>query len=195
MGPTWGPPGSCRPQMGLMLAPWTLLSGVSRTRQHVEPTPLSPMVHIVSQPLNKQCSSEVGRSSIRRFLINLFTEITPYTLKNTAFRAKLYQLLTLLSTFYALIKESSVNKMLLIGVNKGVHLTPVFRVYMVAWRLHDILYKWEVQWNLSVTTTPIIKFITSDLFSNVFIMNTEGANLLLLTISAFWSSSRWPLST
>ena len=26
MGPTWGPPGSCRPQMGPMLAPWTLLS-------------------------------------------------------------------------------------------------------------------------------------------------------------------------
>ena len=28
MGPTWGPPGSCRPQMGPMLAPWTLLPGV-----------------------------------------------------------------------------------------------------------------------------------------------------------------------
>ena len=28
MGPTWGPPGSCRPQMGLTLAPWTLLSGL-----------------------------------------------------------------------------------------------------------------------------------------------------------------------
>ena len=27
MGPTWGPPGSCRPQMGPMLAPWTLISG------------------------------------------------------------------------------------------------------------------------------------------------------------------------
>ena len=27
MGPTWGPPGSCRLQMGPMLAPWTLLSG------------------------------------------------------------------------------------------------------------------------------------------------------------------------
>ena len=27
-GPTWGPPGSCRPQMGPMLAPWTLLSGI-----------------------------------------------------------------------------------------------------------------------------------------------------------------------
>ena len=28
MGPTWGPPRSCRPQMGPMLAPWTLLSGM-----------------------------------------------------------------------------------------------------------------------------------------------------------------------
>ena len=27
MGPTWSPPGSCRPPMGPMLAPWTLLSG------------------------------------------------------------------------------------------------------------------------------------------------------------------------
>ena len=29
MGPTWGPPGSCRPQMGPMLALWALLSGLS----------------------------------------------------------------------------------------------------------------------------------------------------------------------
>ena len=28
MGPTWGPPGSCRPQMGPMLTPCTLLSGM-----------------------------------------------------------------------------------------------------------------------------------------------------------------------
>ena len=28
MGPTLGPPGSCRPHMDPMLAPWTLLSGV-----------------------------------------------------------------------------------------------------------------------------------------------------------------------
>ena len=27
MWPTWGPPGSCRPKVGPMLAPWTLLSG------------------------------------------------------------------------------------------------------------------------------------------------------------------------
>ena len=28
MVPTWGPPGTCRPQIGPMLAPWTLLSGL-----------------------------------------------------------------------------------------------------------------------------------------------------------------------
>ena len=28
IGPTWGPLGSCRPQMGPMLAPWALLSGM-----------------------------------------------------------------------------------------------------------------------------------------------------------------------
>ena len=28
MGPTWGPPGSCWPQIGPMLAQWTLLSGI-----------------------------------------------------------------------------------------------------------------------------------------------------------------------
>ena len=27
MGPTWGPPGSCRPQVGPMLASWTFISG------------------------------------------------------------------------------------------------------------------------------------------------------------------------
>ena len=28
MGPTWGPPGSCRPQLGPMLTQWTLLSEI-----------------------------------------------------------------------------------------------------------------------------------------------------------------------
>ena len=35
MGPIWGPPGSCRPQMGPMLAPWTLLS--RRTTKNSRP--------------------------------------------------------------------------------------------------------------------------------------------------------------
>ena len=35
MGPTWCPPGSCRPQMYPMLAPWTLLSGRAMIWEHV----------------------------------------------------------------------------------------------------------------------------------------------------------------
>ena len=54
MGPTWDPSGSCRPQMGPMLAPWTLLSGyvmfrlthqcsfLYREPQHQGATMLSP---------------------------------------------------------------------------------------------------------------------------------------------------------
>ena len=34
MGPTLGPPGSCRPQVGPMLAPWTLLSGMLFSNRH-----------------------------------------------------------------------------------------------------------------------------------------------------------------
>ena len=39
MGPTWGQHGSCRPQMGPILAPWTLLSGrlaVAKLRKHLQ---------------------------------------------------------------------------------------------------------------------------------------------------------------
>ena len=35
MGPTWGPPGFCRPQMGPMLAPWALLSGYCWRDQNI----------------------------------------------------------------------------------------------------------------------------------------------------------------
>ena len=37
MGPTWGPPGSCRPQVGPMLASWTLLSGMFTCLLHSKP--------------------------------------------------------------------------------------------------------------------------------------------------------------
>ena len=42
-----------------------------------------------------------------------------------------------------------------------------------------------IQWNLSITTTSIMKFVICDLFSNMFLMKTEGINLLLLKNSAF----------
>ena len=37
MWPTWGPPGFCRPQVGLILAPWTLLSGILHSTCTVTP--------------------------------------------------------------------------------------------------------------------------------------------------------------
>ena len=40
MGPTWDPPGSCQPQMGPMLAPWTLLSGTVHSKtMTIDPCP------------------------------------------------------------------------------------------------------------------------------------------------------------
>ena len=60
MGPTWGPPGSYRPQMGLILAPWTLLSGMliwlfspfieNKTKEVKDPTSCFPIT-------NSQCRS------------------------------------------------------------------------------------------------------------------------------------------
>ena len=44
MGPTWGPPGSCRPQMGPMLAPWTLLSGTVWWMSMIQKDPQSGKV-------------------------------------------------------------------------------------------------------------------------------------------------------
>ena len=57
---------------------------------------------------------------------------------------------------------------MLIHVNKRA---PVFRVQSASeaeWSVMGIPQNKTIQWNLSVTTTSIIKFITCDLFSNVF---------------------------
>ena len=47
MGPTWGPPGSCRPQMGPMLAPWTLLLGYA-CRQYEVLMQITKQTRIIS---------------------------------------------------------------------------------------------------------------------------------------------------
>ena len=47
VGPTWGPPGSCRPQMGTMLAPRTLLSGglICIRKRHMTTPPTTHLNH------------------------------------------------------------------------------------------------------------------------------------------------------
>ena len=67
MGPTWGPPGSCRPQMGPMLAPWTLLSGwFSLT------IPLPEWVGQAQRSMNKH--SHLWHSvSFNAFLMKMFS--------------------------------------------------------------------------------------------------------------------------
>ena len=46
MEPTWGPPGSCPPQMGPMNAPWTLLSGVFCIDVVISSTPMVSFTHV-----------------------------------------------------------------------------------------------------------------------------------------------------
>ena len=45
IGPIWGPSGSCRPQMGPMLAPWTLLSGVLQGGIYCEYVEIKSLCH------------------------------------------------------------------------------------------------------------------------------------------------------
>ena len=53
----------------------------------------------------------------------------------------------------------------------------------------------EIQWDLSVTTTSIIKLLLPVIYSVKCFNKTGCPNLFLPTISAFWSSSRWSLAT
>ena len=64
LGPTWGPPGSCRPQMGPMLATWTLLSGdvtclcIITPRQQCGLTQRWPSVDTAVLTLRQRCPSK-----------------------------------------------------------------------------------------------------------------------------------------
>ena len=56
MGPTWSPPGFCGSQMGPMLAPWTLLSGMGSkiifcNHSHISERPMSKIICISPWPL------------------------------------------------------------------------------------------------------------------------------------------------
>ena len=49
MGPTWGPPGSCRPQVGPILAPWTLPSGITKDSQETQHIMVPSHGHVTPQ--------------------------------------------------------------------------------------------------------------------------------------------------
>ena len=73
MGPTWDPSGSCRPQIGPILAPWTLLSGSTL------PCPIhsSSALQCV-QSRNKSGSADVwffGDSRVRNLCIQFVNSI------------------------------------------------------------------------------------------------------------------------
>ena len=58
MGHAWGPPGSFRPQMGPMLAPWTLLSGMSNLFWFVIRMPFGLhklTVYVICMQLSPKC--------------------------------------------------------------------------------------------------------------------------------------------
>ena len=64
MGPIWGPPGSCRPQMGPMLAPRTLLSGYAlaiRNPDEIVTGGSSFVWHRVTYPDNIRHSQQIIR--------------------------------------------------------------------------------------------------------------------------------------
>ena len=64
MGPTWGPPGSCRPQMGPMLAPWTCYQGI--VPLHVTATPAAPSSHHPCQTDTTQSGDTADRFPLPR---------------------------------------------------------------------------------------------------------------------------------
>ena len=63
MGPTGGPTGSWRPQMGLMLAPWTLLLGILFVHRSVNPND-----QCMSRMINTIYSLTVGSTITTPFL-------------------------------------------------------------------------------------------------------------------------------
>ena len=84
MGQTWGPPGSCRPQMGPMMAPWILLSGMVHIPGHPQPGVRREKVRRCHSTLQNRCQINVFSNTLWTTLHwNLFTLfINTYCVKN-----------------------------------------------------------------------------------------------------------------
>ena len=68
MGPTWGPPGSCQPQMGPMLAPWILLSGMIWITTCTEGASIH-MNYNCSLPLGCDCCHQNGKTTSSNMVV------------------------------------------------------------------------------------------------------------------------------
>ena len=72
MGPTWGPPGSSRPQMGPMLAPWTLLSMYDCPNSRV------PNLKNISVDLSYVITNDIYKTETRAHnLVHIFEKYIP----------------------------------------------------------------------------------------------------------------------
>ena len=77
--PTWGPPGSCRPQMGPILAPWTLLSRMSSPALQCSRPAVSAYWSSILGNLGNGWVSKFSTSSLH-FCYSLFKQF--YSLKH-----------------------------------------------------------------------------------------------------------------
>ena len=81
MRPQWGPPGSCRHQMGPMFAPWTLLSGtiyqgICYMEEYVTDTELYYLFLVIN------CNSNQFVIGFSLILIIFVASIKPFAMQN-----------------------------------------------------------------------------------------------------------------
>ena len=78
MEPTWGPPGSCRPQMGPMLAPWTLQSGVLYIHKRFTFSSVQDIVHFryLTVIFSKELRQDAPQLACKDGVWALFCEFT-----------------------------------------------------------------------------------------------------------------------
>ena len=93
MVPTWGPPGSCRPQLGPMLAPWTLLSGVSPASVFVRtPEPHHPGTRLHLVPGLKDLGSLLILEQVKQYGNPNLICITEYPIQISIYHRQPFKL-------------------------------------------------------------------------------------------------------
>ena len=71
MGPTRGPPGFCRSQMGPMLAPWTMLSGYWHVTEHIVYRYIANREDTTTHQCSKKFYIEIIKTNHLRYFLSL----------------------------------------------------------------------------------------------------------------------------